>query len=62
MPGKLRKPHQTAYEATTKALEKVEAGAVHKNHLRCSRPSLLLGLGRGKKAILNVFQMTGEIW
>ena len=62
MPGKLRKLHQTAYEAATKALEKAEAGAVHKNHLRCSRPGLLPRLGRGKKAILNVFQMIGEIW
>ena len=61
MPGKHRKPHRTAMEAATKALETAE-----REQCMIIYAAAALALRRywqrGRRAILNIFTETGEIW
>ena len=61
MPGKHRKPHKTAMEAATRALEKAE-----REQCMIIYAAAALALRRywqrGRRAILSIFNETGEIW
>lgn len=61
MPGKHRKPHRTAMEVATKALEKAEREQCMVIYAAAAL-ALRRYWHRGRRAILNIFTETGEIW
>lgn len=56
-----RKPHKTAMEAATRALEKAEREQCIVIYAAAAL-ALSRGWGRGKKAILSVFETTMAVW
>lgn len=61
MAKRYRKPHRTAYQAATKALEKAEQEQCAIIYAAAAL-ALSRGWGRGKKAILSVFETTMAVW
>lgn len=61
MAKKCRKPHKTAMEAATKALKKAEREQCMIIYAAAAL-ALRRHWKRGRRAILNIFNETGEIW